>query len=186
MSTLTLLVVLAALVLGALGFHRRSGVRKATRIVLWIVFLAAAGITAVLLYGSVALADKGGGVLGLFAVPTGIVAWIAGYALFSGLKNEAYFDLSVPEKIRHNVAEHEAAIAQLRASIERKRAEKDRFWTSGRRRDQLRAEIERESELLRELPKLRPALERPETYAEDEADPQHRQRSRNTSGAPRP
>jgi hypothetical protein len=169
MSSLTLLVVLAALILGALGFHRRSGVRKATRIVLWIVFLAAAGITAALLYGSVALADKGGGVLGLFAVPTGIVAWIAGYALFSGLKSEAYYDLPVAEKIRYNLAEHEAAIAQLRGSIERKRAQVDSFWTSGRRRDELRAEIEREAELLRALPKLRPALERPETYRQDEA-----------------
>lgn len=169
MGSLTLLAVVVAIVLGAMGFHRRSAVRTASRIVLGIVFLVTAVLTAALLFGSVALADKGGGVLALFAVPTGLVAWIAGRALFSGVRHEAYFDQPVAEKIRYNLAEHDAAIAGLRSSIERKRAQVDSFWTSGRRRDRLRAEIARETELLRALPTLRPALERPETYQQDEA-----------------
>jgi hypothetical protein len=168
MGSLILAGIVVAIALGAMGFHRRSGVRTASRVILGLLFVVTAVVTAALLYGSVALEDKGGGVLILFAIPTGLVAWFSGYALFAGARHESYFDESVPEKIRFNLAEHDTALAELRASIERKRAEKDRFWISGRRRDALRAEIERESALLRNLATLRPALEHPATYAQDE------------------
>lgn len=168
MGTFMLVAVAIAVLLGAMGVYRKAGVRSTGRLLLGILFALSASATATLLYGSFALSSKGGGVLVLFAIPVGMVAWIAGYFLFASVKHERYYDLSTEEKIRHNLAQHDKMVADLRASIAKKMAESNKFFISGSRRDRLRREIEQEREMLANLPKLRPALERPETYQGDE------------------
>lgn len=161
-------VGLALLGLALLSFSGKAAVRKTARIGVGIVFAVTLLLAVALAVGSVVLSSRGGGVLVLFALPPALVAWISGKAFFASVDHEAYFDLTVPQKIAHNLVEHDALRAQLEASVARKKRERAKFWTSGRRRAALGREIAQELETLRELPKLRPALENPRTYAGDE------------------
>jgi hypothetical protein len=158
-----------ALLLGLLASHRKASVRSTGRFFLGFLFALSLAATLAILYGAFALASKGGGVLTFFAVPSGIVAWITGYMYFGTRKDEQYFDLSTEEKIRHNLAQHGETVANLRASIAKKTAARNKLFVSHGQRDRLRREIEREQELLQRLSLLRGALEQPETYAGDQS-----------------
>jgi len=162
------IVGLILLGLALLSFSGRSVVRKTARIGVGIVFALTLLLAVALVVGSVVLSSRGGGVLVLFAIPPALVAWISGQAFFASVEHEAYFDLTVSQKMAHNLAEHDALHARLEASVARKTQEHAKFWTSARRREELRREIAQELKTLSELPKLRPALEDPRTYAGDE------------------
>ncbi len=168
MTTIVIVLLAAAIALGVLGIHRRSGIRTAARVVLGFLFALSVLATLALLVGSIALSSRGGGVLFLFSLPAAVVSWVAGSLFFASLKGERYYDLGVEEKIRQNLTSLDQSLADLRTSIATKSAERGRFWTSAKRREQLGREIERELELLENLPRLRTGLARPEAYAEDE------------------
>lgn len=168
MTTIILVLLAAAIALGVLGIHWKSGIRTVARLVLGFLFALSVLATLALLVGSVVLGSRGGGVLFLFALPAAVVSWVTGSLFFASLKGERYYDLGVDEKIRQNVGSLDQTVADLRASIAAKTAERERFWTSTKRREQLGREIERERELLERLPQLRAGLARPEAYAQDE------------------
>jgi hypothetical protein len=88
MGTFMAVAIGIAALLGAMGLYRKAGVRSTGRVLLGIFFALSASATLTLLYGSFALASKGGGVLGMFAIPPGIVAWITGYLLFASIRDE--------------------------------------------------------------------------------------------------
>ena len=163
-----MVLLAAALALGVLGIHRKSGFRTAARMGLGFLFALSVLATLALLVGSIALSSRGGGVLFLFSLPAAVVSWVAGSLFFASLKGERYYDLGVEERIRQNVTSLDQSLADLRTSVARKIAERERFWTSAKRREQLGREIARELELLENLPRLRAGLARPEAYAEDE------------------
>jgi len=168
MGTLVVAVVVVVIVFAILGAHRKSAIRRTGRVALGVLFALSLLVTLALAAGSIALSDKGGGVLFLFALPAAFVSWLVGAAFFGSVRNERYFDLTVDEKTRHNLASLDRSIEDLRASIGAKTAERARFWTSAKRRAQLDRELRHEREMLARLPQLRPALEKPETYANDE------------------
>lgn len=168
MNEVVLVLLAAAIALGVLGIHWKSGIRSVARVILGILFTLSLLTTVALLVASVALSSRGGGVLFLFALPAAIVTWISGSLLFASLKGERYFDLSVEAKISHNLTSLERSLADLRASIAAKTAQRERFWIGARRRAQLDREIARERDLLENLPRLRPGLESPEAYGRDE------------------
>lgn len=168
MSTFVLVLLVAAIALGILGIHRKSGARAVARLVLGLLFTLCAGATLALLVGSVVLSSRGGGVLFLFALPAAVISWVTGSMFFASWKSERYYDLGVDGKIRQNIASLDQSVADLRASIAAKTAERERFWISARRREQLAHEIEREREQLERLPLLRAGLARPEAYEQDE------------------
>ncbi|WKZ12076.1 MAG: hypothetical protein QY320_13450 [Gammaproteobacteria bacterium] len=162
------IVGLILLGLALLSFSGKSVVRKTARIGVGIIFALTLLLAIALVVGSVVLSSRGGGVLVLFALPPALVAWISGKAFFASVEHEAYFDLTVPQKMAYNLAQHDEIHAQLEASVARKKLERAKFWTSARRREELAREIAQETKRLNELPKLRPALEDPRTYAGDE------------------
>lgn len=158
----------AAIGIGVLGMHWKSGPRTLARVILGFLFALSVLATLALLVGSVVLDSRGGGVILLFALPAAVVSWVTGSLFFASLKGERYYDLGDEEKIGQNVASLDQSLADLKASIAAKTAERERFWTSAKRREQLRREIQRERELLELLPQLRAGLARPEAYAQDE------------------
>lgn len=169
MSSITVIGFVAAVVLGFLALYHRSAVRTAGRFLLAVLVLLSSASTLALLYGSFALGQKGGGVLIFFAIPFGIVAVISGFVLLNGVREQRdYYRLPVGEKIARNTEELERNIADLQASIARKSVERERFWISARRREQLDREIERERWQLQRLPLLRRPLQSPETYRDDQ------------------
>lgn len=162
------ILALIAIVLGVLASTYRRGIRVAARLGLGVFFVISLAVTGALIYGSVVLEKSGGGVLILFALPAGIVTWIAGTGFFASVRVERYYQLPVEEKIRTNVADLDAAIAKLEASVAAKMAKRGRFGISATRRAELDREIEHEQEMLRQLPRLREPLQRPQTYERDE------------------
>lgn len=79
----------------------------------------------------------------ILAILAAIVAWITGSLFFASLKSERYYDLDVDTKIAHNLASLDQSLTDLRASIAAKTAERERFWTSSKRRARLDHEIRR-------------------------------------------
>lgn len=159
-------IVIAVMVMMAL--YHRSIIRTFGQLLLGLTFGTSTVATLALAYGSFALEQKGGGVLILFAIPAGIVAWITGYLFFAALKHERYYDLSVDEKIRYNVESLDASVTALHESIAKKTAERNRFWTGAKRRAELDRDIAREQWMLQKLPQLRTPLQQRETYKDDE------------------
>ncbi|MCC6641506.1 MAG: hypothetical protein IT386_10125 [Deltaproteobacteria bacterium] len=168
MDTIILGILAAAIALGLLGMHWKAGFRSIARVALGILFGSSLLATLALIVGSIALGSKGAGVLFLAALPAAVVAWVAGSLFFAVGRGARYFALDVDEKIEHNLTNLEQTLADLRASIAAKTAERERFWTSARRREQLAREIWHAREQLEKLPQLRDALARPEAYAKDE------------------
>lgn len=167
-NTIILGVLVAAIALGVLGMHWKVGFRSIARVVLGILFGLSLIATLALVVGSIVLSAKGAGALFLLALPAAVVAWLTGSLFFAIGKAERYFDLSVDGKIGQNLASLDQTLADLRARIAAKTAERERFWTSAKRREQLDREIRNAHEQLARLPQLREALARPATYAKDE------------------
>lgn len=157
-------IVIGALLLGFFGWNRRSAVRTAARWISGLLFFVLLAATLALLYGSIALSSKGGGVLLLFALPLGFVTWIAGSAFFSTGEAKTYYGLPPEQQMASNLASLEQSLQQLRESVARKTAERDRIFLNSRRRAQLTREIAHERMMLEKLPQLRAGLERRETY----------------------
>jgi predicted membrane channel-forming protein YqfA (hemolysin III family) len=164
MENAMLVIVVAALLLGFFGWHRSRAVRAAARWISGVLFLVLLAATLALLYGSFAWSSKGGGVLILFALPLGVVTWIAGSAFFSSAQAEDYYDLPTEEKMASNLASLDESLRELRESVARKIAERNRLFISSSRREQLRREIAHEQMMLEKLPQLRAGLEKREAY----------------------
>lgn len=91
MQYVLILAAAITLVLGVLALSSSSNLRTTARLMLGLFFLTTTVATAALLYGSVAWGDRGAGVLGLFAVPTGLLAWFSGTLFFDGSRIEKYY-----------------------------------------------------------------------------------------------
>lgn len=167
-TTLILFVLAVAIMFGVLGIHWKSRIRSAARLFLGLLFTLSLLATVSLLIASITLSAKGGGVLFLFALPAAVVSWVTGSLFFASIEGEHYYDLSTDEKIKKNVSSLDQTLEDLKKSIIEKTAEKNRFWTSAKRREKLALQIEREHELLEKLPQLREGLKQPEAYEKDE------------------
>jgi hypothetical protein len=150
------------------GLWRKSAVRSGSRLLMFLLLLAFGGATAFCLYGTFAWGNRGGGVLFLFAMPLGFVTWLLLMGLSSSVKREAYYDLSVEQKIAHNRQSAERMVADLRARIATLQRKRTSFFVSSKERARLDGEIEHAQQQLAGILKIAPTLERPETYAEDE------------------
>ncbi|HEY9035335.1 MAG TPA: hypothetical protein VIM96_01335 [Pseudomonadales bacterium] len=168
MATAFFLTLLGLIVLSIIAIQRRSGLRRMGRVLLAVVFIVLLLATIALVVGSIVLHAQGGGVLILFALPFAVITWIAGTFFFTSLEHNDYYALSTAEKIRKNTDSLNTTITELRESIARKRAEKNKFLTSPRRRQQLSQEIAHETMMLAMLPAFEEGLKKPEAYAKDE------------------
>lgn len=155
--------------LACLGAWRRAPLRRIARAVLGLLFLLATALALLALYGSIALEAAGGGVLVLFALLLGGIAWVLGMAFFASRDSERYYALPVGEKIAENLRINDRMERDYRERLARKLAERERAWTSRARREKLDREIARLQELLAGIAAMRAAIRRPETYADDEA-----------------
>lgn len=168
MTTLLVAGFLGALILFTLAIQQRSALRTVGRVLLGGFFLLMLVVTAVLVYGAAALNSRGGGVLILVAFVPGFFAWITGSMFFAAAKHEAYYDLTVSEKIHANLASLAGTSEGVQERVARLEAERGRIWTTPARRAAIDRALAHERRLSGALPALRPALEDPRTYDGDE------------------
>ena len=168
MGKLTIGLVIAALVVGAFGYSRSSGIRKVSRIVSFTLFLLFGVGAVVTAYGSFALSDKGGGVLIFLALPLAFIAWLFFNSFSSSLEREPYFDLDVSGKISHNqslidsqIREHEETIAVNSKKVES-------FWLTPAKRRRLREDISHAQFMKRSLSAMKDTVADPQIYRDDE------------------
>lgn len=168
MSISAFAIIVLLFVLGGLSLYHRVGVRTTARAALGFFLALSISIALALIYASVRLSDRGAGVLVLLAMPVGIVAWILGKVYFASVKSEEYFGLTGNEKIASNLALHDAMVVKLEQDILSNTAKRSRFLISSRQRARLDQQISDAQETLANLAVLREALQKPETYRDDQ------------------
>ena len=168
MGTFLMVGALLALVLGFMGQQRRAALRSAARWILRILFAISAATTLFCLYGTFAWAGNGGGVLIFLAVIFGFVAFMLGNSLFASTDQEKYYKLDVDQKIQANLELTDRIEADHRAQLSKNLAERGRFWTSARRRENLDREIALSRVVLSRIDDMRRSVQRPEIYQGDE------------------
>jgi Zn-dependent protease with chaperone function len=162
MGTAILVTMTAALLLGALGFSSIGALRGLARALLFLGVLVFGGLAALALYGSIALASKGAGVLLFFAIPLGLVALLCFVFLLDSLKRESYFALPPGEQRAQTVADIERSQQQFAAVIETNRAKLARFWVMPKTRRQLEDDLAHARFMIGQLEKMKRGLvERP-------------------------
>lgn len=169
MGKLTFGLVVAALVIGYFGYSRSSGVRKASRIVSFTLFVIFGAGAIVTLYGSFALSDKGGGVLIFLALPLAFFAWLFFNAFSSSAEREGYFDLDVGGKIAHNQTLIDSQIRAHEESVAVNEKKLNGFWLTPGKRRRLREEVAHSRLMMRSLAAMKPGVSDPAIYREDEA-----------------
>ncbi|MFM7785370.1 MAG: hypothetical protein ACKPE6_12140 [Gammaproteobacteria bacterium] len=164
---------LAALAVAAIAvalFFPRASIRSVARFVAGGIFFASGLLSAALVVGGIALSAQGGGVMLLFAVVPGVVAWISGSMFFASRRYDALRRLPVEQQQRETLADFENTLEASLARLARLRAERNRFLTSPARRAQLDRSIAHEERLLGLLPLLRPGLEDVRNYEQEDEE----------------
>ncbi len=166
-TSLAALLVIAVLV--AL-FFPRARIRTVAQVLSVVVFVVSGLLTVALVVGSFLLEAQGGGVMLLFAVVPGVIAWVA-FAMFSASRRySALRQRPVEEQRRQTLTDFDATLNDGLARLARLRAERDRLSTSAARRAELDRAIAREQGVVGLLPVLRPALEDVRTYEQEGTD----------------
>lgn len=161
------LLALVAAVIGVALFVPTARIRAVAQIVSGAVCVVAGLLAAALVVGAFVLEKQGGGVMLLFAVVPGVIAWVAGGMFSASRRYSALRRLPVDEQQRQTLADYETTFEGGLARLARLRAERDRFSTSAARRAELDRTIAHEQGLLGLLPLLKPALDDVRTYEQE-------------------
>lgn len=141
MGILTICILVLVVVLGLTGVLSRGVFSTLSRLLLLLVVVAFTALTLFLLYGTVAWSGRGGGVLFLFAIPAGVIAWIAFGMLSSSLTASRYYDMP-PEQQQQFARE---TFDQTRSTFMKTIAENEQklkqFWLRPDQRRRLQGEI---------------------------------------------
>ena len=147
-STLAALVIIAV---AALSFSRLPALRTLSKTVFAVLFAGFALLALALLVGSIVLAGKGGGVLILFAIPAGFLAWFF-RGLYRATAELRRFREMTPDEQMHYNKEN---VPKVRRDLEAMIAAKTRKLEHGRltrdERARLIEAIERERAMLATL-----------------------------------
>ncbi len=169
-SLLTILIVGIVVVLG-LGLSRSPALRRASRVVSFIGLTVFGLVAAASLYGMVALADRGGGVLILLAMPTGFIAWLFFNTFTAAREYEDLQSLPVGERIAHTNALLESQLREHERTIAENSEKVNSFWITPGKRKRLREEIAHSRMLIRGLTAVRPGVNDPNSYSDTTSPP---------------
>lgn len=164
------IVVFVAVLVGS--FFPRARVRTVAQFFGGAVFVLSALAAVAMVVGAVVLESRGGGVLILGAIVPGVVAWISGSLFFASRRYDARRRLPVDEQRRETLADFEASLDGGLQRLARLRAERGRLSTSAARRAEIDRAIAHEQAVLGLLPRLRPALDDLQNYAQEGTTPE--------------
>lgn len=159
MGWILLIVVIVCLV-GFVRLGGTGGFQSGAKVLLFLVFVVFGGAAAGLLYFSFAYADKGAGVMMFFAVPLGLIAWIAFVFLKGDDTQASYTDLSFDHATTYTVEKLDAMRADFEEVIRYNTEQLKRFWLSPFKRKQYRDEISHAQFMLRYIAQQRDSAPR--------------------------
>lgn len=151
MGILTICALLVVVVLGLTGVLSRGFFSTLSRLLLLLVFVAFAALTLFLLYGTVAWSGRGGGVLFLFAIPAGVIAWIAFGMLSSSLTAKRYYDMPPEQQQQFARETFDQTRNTFTKTIEENEQKLKRIWLRPDQRRRLQREIEEAMAHLRSI-----------------------------------